>query len=53
MSSRIEYEQLCGTCARDRYLEFIHCGQCDLCHETRLVGLTRQVAEKILMHTYD
>lgn len=49
MNLGIEYEQLCGTCSRDRYLEHVHHGKCELCDITTLVGLTRRVAERILL----
>lgn len=47
------YEQVCNACARDRYLELVHHGKCEGCDKMSLVGITRIVAEKILIGPYD
>jgi rRNA maturation endonuclease Nob1 len=48
-----EYEQVCSSCARERFLDLIHHAACETCGATTLVGITRAVAEKILIGPYD
>ena len=48
-----QYEQLCGTCARDRYLSLVHHSKCDVCSNTTLVGITKKVAYEILIGPYE
>ena len=53
MTVGIEYDQLCGACARDRNLELLHHAKCDTCDSTTLVGITRAVAKKVFLGDYD